>query len=60
MCSPWGWGEVEVGAGDYTRTDLRPQGEHIGWLSGGEIYLQSDATYAVLQRLARDGGTSFP
>ena len=45
-----------MGAGQYQRTDLRSQGGHIGWLEGAEIYLQADAIYAVVQRLARDGG----
>jgi hypothetical protein len=56
----WGWREVETGTGDYTRTDLRPQGEHIGWLDGGGIYLQADSAYAVVQKLARDGGDQLP
>jgi len=60
LATSWGWREVEVGIGQYQRTDLRPQGEHIGWLEGAEIYLQADATYAVVQRLARDGGDELP
>ena len=56
MATSWGWRQVEIGAGEYARTDWRPQGEHIGWLDGEEIYLQADVTYAVVQRLARDGG----
>jgi hypothetical protein len=43
LAAAWGWRKVMVGSGDYARTDLRPQGEHIGWLAGGEIYLQADA-----------------
>jgi len=42
----WGWREVEVGTGDYIRTDWRPQGNHIGWLEGEHIYLQADSAYA--------------
>jgi hypothetical protein len=60
QATAWGWREVETGTGDYTRTDLRPQGEHIGWLDGGGIYLQADSAYAVVQRLARDGGDQLP
>ena len=56
QATAWGWQKVEVGTGDYARTDLRPQGENIGWIDGGEIYLQADAAYAVVQRLAREGG----
>jgi hypothetical protein len=60
QATAWGWREVETGTGDYTRTDLRPQGEQIGWLDGGGIYLQADSAYAVVQRLARDGGDQLP
>jgi hypothetical protein len=56
QATAWGWREMEVGAGDNFRTEWRPQGEHIGWLDGGDIYLQSDAAYVVVQKLARDGG----
>jgi Domain of unknown function (DUF927) len=59
LATAWGWREVVVGTGDYTRDDLRPQGEHIGWLEGGEVYLQADAAYAVVQQLARDGGDAL-
>ena len=58
LATAWGW--REVGAGDYTRMDLRPLGERVGWLDGGEIYLQADAAYAVVQRLARDEGDNIP
>jgi hypothetical protein len=60
QATAWGWREVEISTGDYTRTDLRPQGEHIGWLDGEGIYLQADSAYAVVQRLARDGGDQLP
>jgi hypothetical protein len=60
QATAWGWRKVETGTGDYTRSDLRPQGEHIGWLDGGGIYLQADSAYAVVQRLARDGGDQIP
>ncbi len=41
QATAWGWREVEVGTGGYARTDLQPRGENIGWIDGGEIYLQS-------------------
>lgn len=55
----WGWRVVEVGAGDNYGIEYRPQGEHIGWLDGEDIYLQSDAAFAVVQRLARDQGDNI-
>jgi hypothetical protein len=60
QATAWGWQEVKVGTGDFTRADWRPQGEHIGWLENGDIYLQSDSVYAVVQKLARDGGDQIP
>jgi hypothetical protein len=60
QATAWGWREVEVGAGDNVRTEWRPQGEHIGWVDGGEFYLQGDAAFAVVQKLARDGGDQLP
>jgi len=52
----WGWREVEVGTGAYIRTDWRPQGYHIGWLEGEDIYLQAASAFAEVQRLAREAG----
>jgi hypothetical protein len=60
QATAWGWREVGIGAGDSVRTEWRPHGEHIGWLDGGDIYLQGDVAYAAVQRLARDGGDQLP
>jgi hypothetical protein len=56
MAVSWGWREVTFGTGDHQRKDWEPQGEHIGWVDGTNVYLQSDSAYAVVQKLARDGG----
>jgi len=37
-----------------------PQGERIGWLDGGNLYLDPEASFAVAQKLAKDSGTSIP
>ena len=55
----WGWREVEIGTGAYARRDFQPQRGRIGWIDNGGVYLQSDAAYAVVQRLARDGGDNL-
>jgi hypothetical protein len=52
-CEPhrWGWRSE----GDMSK----PQGLRAGWLAAGEIYLEPDASYAAVQRLARDQNESF-
>lgn len=48
----WGW-----------RSDgehVRPLGERIGWVDGEALYLEPEVSYAVAQRLARDGGDALP
>jgi hypothetical protein len=47
----WGWRRE----GDVSR----PQGLRIGWLVDGEIYLEPEASYAAVQRLARDQNENF-
>lgn len=54
----WGWRKVAVG-GD-GREEQRPQGERIGWLEEGQLYLEPNAALAVVQKLARDGGEALP
>ncbi|HZU76009.1 MAG TPA: hypothetical protein VFA70_04540, partial [Dehalococcoidia bacterium] len=51
----WGWRQVEAGAGDVQRMEWRPQGERLGWVSGEDLYIVSDAAYAGLQHFGRDG-----
>jgi hypothetical protein len=52
----WGWRETTVGTGDYARDEWRPMGECVGWLDAGDLYLEPDSAYAVVQVLGRDGG----
>ena len=47
----WGWRRVGIEWG--------PQGERVGWVEGDDLYLEPDASYAVVQRLARDGGAAL-
>lgn len=41
----WGWRENRFG-------DLTPQGQRIGWVNQDEVWLQPDAAFAVVQRIA--------
>lgn len=56
----WGWktSEVQTLHGlDLKRTS---QGARIGWLDGAELYLEPSATFAELQKFARDQGETLP
>jgi hypothetical protein len=46
----WGW-RPDAGG---------PQGTRVGWLVDGEVYLEPEAAFAVVQRFARDQNESFP
>ena len=41
----WGWRDWE-----------EPEGERIGWVDGSDVYLEPQASFAAVQRLARDAG----
>ncbi len=64
----WGWRQVEVGSGDHSRREWRPQGRRLGWVKVGmvglvrseHVYLEPEASYAEVQTLAREQGESFP
>jgi len=54
----WGWREHTLG-GPELSSEWRPSGECIGWLDGENLLVDPDASYAVVQRLARDQGDSL-
>jgi hypothetical protein len=53
----WGWQLRAVGD-EMTWVPLVPH--RIGWLDGDDLYLEPDATYATVQRLAREEGEGVP
>ncbi|MCI0462086.1 MAG: DUF3854 domain-containing protein [Gemmataceae bacterium] len=55
----WGWRAEEFYTGDGTDTRHKPQGVRVGWLVDGELYLEPEASFAAVQRFARDQGDSF-
>jgi hypothetical protein len=55
----WGWWQTVVGPGDHQRTEWRPQGLRIGWVQSDDLYLESDAAFAVAQQLGREGGEAL-
>jgi hypothetical protein len=52
----WGWEAHKDSFGRYAHA----KGTRIGWLDGDDLYLEPAATYAELQRFARDQGESMP
>jgi len=44
----WGW--------RLSGEEWRPQGERVGWLEGGDLYLEPEAAYAAVQKQGRDSG----
>jgi len=55
----WGWRELEIGTGDRTRIEWRPQGRQVGWIDGQDLYLEANAAFAGAQNLGRDVGDSL-
>lgn len=49
----WGWRENRFG-------DLTAQGDRIGWLNNDEIWLQPDAVFSTVQRIASSQHSSIP
>jgi hypothetical protein len=49
----WGWRR------DGTDLLHKPQGVRAGWLADGEVYLEPEASFAAVQRMARDQNETF-
>jgi hypothetical protein len=45
----WGWRERTIGVGEHARPELQPQGDRVGWVRGGDLYLDGDSAYRVAQ-----------
>jgi hypothetical protein len=48
----WGWRRIPSGAD----TSWIPQKDRIGWIDDSNLYLEPEASLAVAQQVARDGG----
>ncbi len=58
----WAWKGLVSAAPDTYGEDVKhfyPQGERIGWLAGGDLYLDPEAAHACIQRLGRDQGQNL-
>jgi hypothetical protein len=56
----WGWRVREFMTRDGPDRRCEEQGRLIGWVDGGDVYLDADAAYAEAQRLADDQGERLP
>ncbi|MBZ5639168.1 MAG: DUF3854 domain-containing protein [Acidobacteriia bacterium] len=50
----WGWRRDDTHA--TLDAHWRPIGDRVGWLEQADLYLEPEASYAVAQRMAREGG----
>jgi hypothetical protein len=55
----WGWRPEEYYTGGGTDTRYKPLGMCVGWIAEGDVYLEPDASYAAVQRFAREQNESF-
>jgi hypothetical protein len=55
---PWGWRQRP--AGSDAHLEWFPEGHHVGWLLGDDLYLIAEAAFRTAQRMARDSGASIP
>ncbi|MDG2214610.1 MAG: hypothetical protein P8M70_12325, partial [Verrucomicrobiota bacterium] len=56
----WGWRGKATEEGDDEKKAWNPLGSKIGWVENDDLYLEPDSAYAVVQKMARDQGTSLP
>jgi hypothetical protein len=55
----WGWrAEESYARGDH-HTQYCEQGTRVGWLVDDQLYIEPDASYAAVQRLAQQQGEGF-
>jgi hypothetical protein len=55
----WGWRPDGLPGDDGTTPPCRAQGVCVGWLLDGQVYLEPEASFAAVQRVARDQNESF-
>ena len=55
----WGWRHHTIGTGAYERSEWRPQGQRIGWLETGNLYLEPGAAFSVAQSVAQSHGRAI-
>jgi hypothetical protein len=53
-CTPehWGWRAHTLGTGASQREEWYALGERVGWVQGARLYLEPEAAFSVVQKLA--------
>lgn len=55
----WGWRETTIGVAMNARSEWQPQGQRIGCVDADGIFLEPEASYAAVQRLAGEQGDAL-
>ncbi len=53
----WGWRSAREPGPD---SFWQPFGDRVGWVDGGNLYLEPEASYTAAQKQAREGGDNLP
>ncbi|HIB42411.1 MAG TPA: DUF927 domain-containing protein, partial [Nitrospina sp.] len=57
----WGWRKNTTGSGEDSRINWRPLGDRLGWIDENEnLFLDPNSSFATVQKMAKDQGTSIP
>jgi len=56
MPEAWGWRSHTVVVMGSVQTEWRSYGDRIGWVDDADLYLEPQASYTVVQRLAQTSG----
>lgn len=55
----WGWRGAYRGTGSDLQQTWTPLGHRIGWIDGDDLFLEPEAAFAEVQRLATEQGDGF-
>lgn len=58
IAEAWGWRLRKTGTGQFANDEWTPTGNRVGWLdpNGEDVYLEPEASYALVQELTRNVG----
>lgn len=58
IAEAWGWRLRKTGTGQFANDEWTPTGNRVGWLdpNGEDVYLEPEASYALVQELTRNAG----
>ncbi len=54
----YGWRKMTSGTGAYETEQWNPKGDQIGWIDDGNIFLDPDASYRIVQSNGAENGLS--